>query len=391
MDFGVLGTKQMDINKHREMLIGNLGIFELRALGRELGVQSPTTKKRDDLVDLILDKLYHADTTVPVKMTKKGRPFKKLSNLDEIIDRMTDNDDTLQMTSQKRPLRYEDIICFSQDVPVFSQVVEEIHHFKGVLRSSVSTSYFIDIKTGYKIFLTDEALTKYKLQDGDFVECKAKKINSSNQFMMIDCQTVNFIPVANYQPNKLEGTPIISNVSLPYGDFQLMTGRRNLIVYTKNLFEDNRFVSFADTCKKQGIRLIVLGLNTSFEDQIMFNNLSGIVNMTTEYGSGYDIGFDKIIDTISLAQRLREQGENVIVFVSDFVEMLNTLDLCFKETESMHGHKAKGLVVAQKLISLGRAFDNESAITIVLTNREVDQKDIFIQNELEKICSTYKD
>ena len=33
--------------KYKEMFVKKLGIFELRALARELGVPSPTTKRRN--------------------------------------------------------------------------------------------------------------------------------------------------------------------------------------------------------------------------------------------------------------------------------------------------------------------------------------------------------
>ena len=41
--------------KSKENLVRSLGIFELRGLARELGVKSPTTKKREELIDLILE------------------------------------------------------------------------------------------------------------------------------------------------------------------------------------------------------------------------------------------------------------------------------------------------------------------------------------------------
>ena len=37
MDINLLATRQMDRNQHKQMLVENLGIFELRALGREVG------------------------------------------------------------------------------------------------------------------------------------------------------------------------------------------------------------------------------------------------------------------------------------------------------------------------------------------------------------------
>ncbi len=391
MDINVLANRQLDINQHREMLVQNLGIFELRALGRELGVSSPTTKKRDELIELILDKIYNSDSTV-IRQTKKGRPFKKLYNLDDIMSQMTRSDETDSLNNQKRPLKYEDIICFAQEVPVFSDVDDEVEKFSGVVRTSSAVSYFLDVKTGKKIFINSNEMKKYNFQEGDFVEAEARKINPNNQYLLSSAQTINFTDAKRYDASRVEtGNPIISLEKIEYGDFRLYCGRRNLILTKNNLFEDDRFVNFAKFCNDNDYNLITLGLNTSFEDQILFSQISSMVNMTTAYGSGYDEGFNKVVDSIALTQRLLSEGKKVVLFVSDIISLINTLDQCFEECELQNGHNAKGIVIAQKLISLGKALNNGSSVTIVMTYRENDRNDMFITNELERICSKFQD
>ena len=72
----------------REILVYDLGIFELRGLARKLGVPSPTTKKRDELISLILEKIKSGDV-IDQTGKKKGRPFKSLSAIDEIYSSIT--------------------------------------------------------------------------------------------------------------------------------------------------------------------------------------------------------------------------------------------------------------------------------------------------------------
>ena len=74
----------------REILVYDLGIFELRGLARKLGVPSPTTKKRDELISLILEKIKSGDV-IDQTGKKKGRPFKSLSAIDEIYSSITSN------------------------------------------------------------------------------------------------------------------------------------------------------------------------------------------------------------------------------------------------------------------------------------------------------------
>ncbi len=391
MDINIMAKRQQDRSEHREMLVQNLGIFELRALGRELGVQSPTTKKRDELIDLILDKIYNSDSSV-VKLTKKGRPFKKLSNLEDIMSKMTGSDNTDALLLPKKPIKYEDIICFAQEVPVFSDVEEERVSCKGVVRQSEVIAYFIDLTTGKKIFIAKKEMEQFKLQEGDFIEAECKKINANNQYILVSVEKINFIEFKKYKIRDIgEGNPIISSEKYAYGDFNLYCGRRNLVLYKGNLFEDERFNQFAKDCDLRGVNLITLGLNTSFEDQILFKQIPNIINMTTVYGSGYDSGFNKVVDTIALTERLFNNGENCVLFINDIISLLNTLDQCFTDSEMLNGHRTKAVIIVQKLISLGRAMSNNSSITLVMTYRDIDKDDLFLKNELERVCSHFAD
>ena len=56
----------------------DLGIFELRAIGREIGVKSPTTYKRDELIKNIEN--IEKGIIEPYRKTKRqGRPAKNIN------------------------------------------------------------------------------------------------------------------------------------------------------------------------------------------------------------------------------------------------------------------------------------------------------------------------
>ena len=66
-----------------DVLINSLGVFELRGVARQLGIPSPTTKKREELISLIQGAI-NSGATVKDSTPKRGRPFKKLNILDSI-------------------------------------------------------------------------------------------------------------------------------------------------------------------------------------------------------------------------------------------------------------------------------------------------------------------
>lgn len=383
-----LSERQPDRSRHREMLVHNLGIFELRALARELGVPSPTTKRRDDLIELILDQIY--STEPAMRTSKRGRPYKKLSNLDDIMTDMTGIaiPDALAVT--QKPRKYEEIVCFAQEVPVFSHVDEEEGRFKGVLRNAPAVGYFIDysLENG-QVFVSKEIMEAFNLVAGDMLEVLAKRINSQNQYMVKEVLSINFVPLKDYKKTVAQGKPIISNEKLPYGGVELFCGRRNLVGYKNNLYEDERFMQFADYCHENGYTFITLGVNTSFEDQIMFSGIETMVDLTTVYGSAYDDGYNRIIDAIALTQRLLDSGKKCVLFVSDIVSIFDTLDMCFPKSVEKNGHKEEAIVIAQKLISLGKALSDGSSATLVMTYRLDDKDDNYLLNEAKKVSKVY--
>ena len=55
-------------------LIQSLGIYELRAIARVFGDNSPTTSKRDDHIKFIMDKIINGEELQPIPL-RQGRPY----------------------------------------------------------------------------------------------------------------------------------------------------------------------------------------------------------------------------------------------------------------------------------------------------------------------------
>lgn len=389
MDVESLMRRQENQDLHRQALDAELGIFELRNVGRALGVISPTTKKRSELIDLIMDKIYNTDCT-KVKVSKKGRPCKSLTNINEILAKVTGSDIIDSLPTQRRPLKYEDVVVFAQDVPVFSEVDDKADLFSGVIRKTDIIAYLIDTKLGTKIFIAKREMDEFRLNAGDYVEIMASKINSQEEYLATNILKVNGEDIALRRNRIIEaGQPIISMEKLVFGEHEVFCGRRNLIQVKSNIFENDNFVKFANACAQNDYDLITLSLNTGFEDRIVFNSISSMLNMTTSYGSGFDEGFNKVIDTIAYAERLLQIGRKCVIFVSDIISLINTLDRCFDESDLLHEHKVKSIVIVQKLISLGKALSNGASVTLIMTYREEDKNDKFIYNELNRVCSKF--
>ena len=371
--------------KYKEMFVKKLGIFELRALARELGVSSPTTKRRNELVSLILEKLQLGQGGQNVA-SKKGRPFKKLSSIDEILDYMADP------SQEKEEIinfpTFEQLICFAQEKPNTIFINDKKETLCGVVRNSNSTLYFIDLEKGNKVFLTDEICEKYNLDKGDFLVCDCVGINTSNQFLVKEVLEINFVSAKDRKVDNVDlGRAVISEDRLAYGEKFLNVGRRNLVFYDKDIYQDDRFSRFASQCVEDGMRVVVIGSNISFENDILFKNIKGLVRFTSLYGESPQSSFDKVVDAITFVEKQISLGQKVVVFVCDIIEVVRSLDKYFAGSDICEDCYAQTLVILQKLLSLGRAYSSLASATLLISCREMDREDIILKNEIIKVCN----
>ena len=371
--------------KYKEMFVKKLGIFELRALARELGVISPTTKRRNELVSLILEKLQLGQGGQNGN-SKKGRPFKKLASIDEILGYMADPSQEKEETMSFPT--FEELICFAQEKPNTIFINDKKETLCGVVRNSNSTLYFIDLEKGSKVFLNDEICERYNIDRGDFLVCNCVGINTSNQFLVKEVLEINFVSVKDRRVDNVDlGRPVISQDRLAFGNNFLAVGRRNLVYYDKDIYQDDRFLRFATQCNKDGIRVVVIGSNISFENDILFKDIKGLVRFTSVYGESAKSAFDKVVDAITLVEKQISLGQKVVVFICDIIEVIRSLDKYFAGSDICEDCYAQTLVILQKLLSLGVAYSSHASVTLLIVCRELDREDSLLKSEIVKVCN----
>ncbi len=374
----------------KEILIRKLGIYELRAVAREIGIPSPTTKRRNELVDLIVENRNRLQSGMiaNLTLTRKGRPYKKLSSLDKIISAVSFDDETLPNQIQKPAPSYDSLICFAQEIPNFEKVGKNERILKGVLRKANSAAYFIDTEEGIKVFVPDDLTERYNLSQGDLLSTRSSQINSQGQYIVNEILEVNFKRIEDHKVKDIPlANPIISREKLQFGYASISCGRRNAVKFATDIFEDSRFEALCKDCKDRKIKVIVLGLNISFENDILYRSIDNVTSLTTTYGTHCASGLDRVVDTIALCQKLTQRGHKVLLFINDIVELLRTLDKYYGSSEQSDGHSVESVVVAQKLLSLGRAYDNGLWTTLLVAYRDSDAKETFLNNELFKVSA----
>ena len=369
----------------KEELLRELGIFELRGLARELGVSSPTTKKREELIKTILKALENASNFEKGK-SKKGRPYKEISSINQILNSMTN--EIVPTTN----LAYCDLIPFLQE----NQKFENNKNFDapetecvGYVRKGEHNISFLDTKTNLWVFIPFNIKGNELLDLGDKVVVKAKKLDDVAQFCATKIEKINGIDIEKYNKiDEKEEIEIISNESIPFGNKNIKIGRRNSVCLQEDLYENKDFDNILKNCKNQNIKLSILGINSSFEDYIFFKNIPNIENFTTQYGTEQEINFNKILDAINYTRKMLSRNENSIFIITDIMEVVRDIEKCISNKEE-YDEKVL-MVMLREIFSLAKALDNGGYTSLVVCYREADKNNEFLQNEILRICKEIK-
>ena len=302
----------------REILVYDLGIFELRGLARKLGVPSPTTKRRDELISLILEKIKSGNV-IDQTGKKKGRPFKTLSAIDEIYSSITTNssdDEYYFQDYNSLQSNFNSQIVFRQDLDK-KIYKEEQFSCVGIVRENKDQLFFYDMESDRPVYISSLLEYYMNLRVGDKVCVHAQEMNENSQLKAVEILTINDISVRDYRPYiKEEKDLIISNQKFSIEQKEIYLGRRNLVQYNQDVYEnEDELNSLIEKCKNDNKQLIVLGVNLSYEDMIMFKNYN-LDKFVTGYGRRDAHNFALIIDAINYCDRLDELERDVVLYVT---------------------------------------------------------------------------
>ena len=210
-----------------EEQISQLGIHELRTLAREVGVKSPTTKKRNELIFAI--KAINKKEVEPEFNNKFGRPVKKHSNQRELLMQMiVSGDDELESkirASHKSDFRE---IVFAQTLEEDSPLRHREATVRGILRKTQKGSYYFlnmeKISETVYVVVDSNMVQEHNLIAGDYIKGLGLFDDRQGLATLKYIQTINGVDAdLNFlQDNEL----VIPNKTLEAPDF--MFGQSNL-------------------------------------------------------------------------------------------------------------------------------------------------------------------
>lgn len=313
--------KSFDLEK-----IENLRIHELRDVAREIGVKSPTSLNRPELVQQI--RLIIAGEQKPYfNVRKQGRPARH-EDLD-VSSLITPNEDELYSDPLTKPWN------FAHDNPAYMLKCNEAD-FDKVLPTDKPVSGYVDIHPdGYGLlrrngfmpssndtFIPHQIVTKYQLVSGMHISGVERFVATGKPLALVSVNSRE-IPPSNY--DMLLGRSLGETIK-SYLNMELHTGGRYFI---KNEKPNDIFLNAYDIA-------------------------SSIVKDRTDINC-------KVIFTKSLPERLPQIVENVEILDVPFNktdnDVINTVNL-FIAKAKLDALKGKVVIVLTGLSDIAKAYNN---------------------------------
>ena len=381
-------------NISRETL-ENLGIYELRNVARQVGVYSPTTCKKGDLIEKIMA-IVLGEEVPYTKKTNQGRPAKSISGLDEILKIFVptyENENFYQKTHAKEqvfsPTFFENIKVLPENVESFSGYLKMLPNNYAVV---FQKGYFENNQNSY--YITPTMLKESNLKEGDYVRGFYYYSGKDKPKIVKEISTVNgIVQEINLKSERIDFSALeavypVKQIKLArdeksYVDFKIIDkicpiaeGSRVAIEYADDFDIDDYIVELNNELgKKQGRKITMLAVDERPEDLSFIRNSFVELNVLNHA----DLDVESFVEgaklSIKYLEHLVEKGENQILILKNVQKLKNTFEKYFISTQNKSELEAKvqASQLLKEILLLAKNTNSERSLTILAFNCKDDE------------------
>lgn len=419
-------NKREFIFRCREFLSAQ-SLASLRSYGREVGVVSPTSRKKGELIEEIIGVLSNE---IPAQ-ARSGRGAPVLDDRPDVkivqeIERLKAKYDAPTATGTgygipdyhfeerlKELRKNQTIFVLNSNAHVDCNADGTPRVFRGQMATHDDVSFLIPLdymKDEEKLLLPIDFIRSYGLKDGDVISCYAKK--NENIAIVMKILDVNGCEPAYLKRNgnfdglnvrypvgkiKVYDTDVSSSITAKYMDWVVPFGRgqRALIVAPpktgKTQFLEK--VACGGAKLNADVTTLVLLIDQSPETVAQFRKV--IDKDCLAYATYEDEPERQVFVAESMlkrAKRLAECGKDVLLIV----DSLNALARAYNETEESSGGKmlpcgleSKTVHYIKKYFGAARCLEVGGSLTVVgtVSNATGNPADDLLATELSAICN----
>lgn len=340
-----------------------LGIYELRSLARTMGVVSPTSKKREQLITEIRN--IKNGFQKPVFNNRFGRPVKSINSQGDLFSNFIIKGDKELEQLIKPQVEDDSYIVLDQNIdlsklPLTTNLIE----IRGILRKTdTGTFYLLDtlkLKTRSCVLFDAQDIKNYDLIVGDMIHGTAFVYQKQGYAKIKDISEINGV-VASKNSYSYDYEPAIPSIEL---DSDFMAGQSRLCKIKDTTEALDLIAKRAKKYKSKGYKCIVLGLEISIETKLKLDRIQEIDDVVSLLDDESSFSLYKINDCLNHALSLFYHNFNVVVFVMDVIGIYHILDTLYQSPQSVHAEKTE--LTLRKLLANSRASETASISTCCL-------------------------
>lgn len=382
--------------KITQEFLKELGIYELRELARQVGVESPTTKKRAELCENILKistgEMHPANTN-----SNKGRPPKSVSRVlgiaQEVFPKGLLN---LKAQTKQTDFCYSNILKFSQSQFTDFNRNDE-HLVEGYIKTYQGKYYVLNheiypFNSTKVIYVPDNLIDELSLREGDKIEGIANPVKDDEECGTLsqinfvnDKEIANHIATRNNLDTNLAQK---TNEKVNVLGEEIAKGSRILVCSKNSQSASETLIDMVDNDESK-TKYIFVGAELSPEDLFFFQSRQKIDKFMTGYGQELQLVFQNINNAIKYAETLLKDGNKINFVIFDLYGLLNSLDMFYASEAcgEFHNHKVNTILNIKKLVGLGRAISEDVFINTISVIFDKDADKTFVKDELGSIIT----
>lgn len=372
-----------------------LSIYDIRNIARAKGAATPTTGKKEEIIDRIVRVCAGVDAPIDVSNSSgKGAPPKSTAKQEhlEAISKIMDYIDSKSIIVV--PQRDTDKIIFADSGE--SEKADYEKDFVSGLVDFVAGKYYLALNnygTDYEFELPIELIKEYSLRVGDKVVAIYEETGEGPKIEKITGVNFTSPEQCGKRINFNDALPCFTNEKIDFSQFDksflaldminpIGKGQRALITAPpasgKTMLVNGMVNSLASGSP---VAIVLLLVGARPEELSLYKNYISAIEL---FATTFDDSAKKQVKVATLAfehaKRLMENKQDVIIFVDGVV------DLAYAFAELNQNNVSTSEI--KKLFAIAKNTENSGSITVVATIREEqDVGALSVYRELKRTAS----
>ena len=402
----------MEDKKYTKDNLNALGIFQLRDLARNVGVHLPTTYKKDELIEKILQ-VMSGEILPFVPKNKKGRPpkilvdyggdvgfqnkpAKKTNKFSWILGELMPENSGVSFVEEFK-------VCMP-DAVFYSKDENKPQKTSGVVfvepsgAGALHVGGLSQIMNSDMAYISSDIIKAYNIKTGDEITCNVY-VNLDNEKVVSEIEKINDFDIKLFErkyDSEKNFDVLASCKKIDFDELKELNtnvligkGQRVFVKSDKSLTCTKFLSKVSLSGNKNNQKTIVVSVDKRPEEKSLYDekNIEYIFcNFdVTPFRQTYLINLG-----VERAKRLCEMGYDVMLLIDNMVSALRAYDCYFdKNEQDACGYGMQAQIAIKKLLAVGGNVKNGGSITLFAGIYETDQEANKFFDRVESFCNSH--